>query len=146
MRCAYAGHDKRPYRVYLVERELAREVPVKLIEGHVRDGRCQRVHAHPWVQSQDRSRSRPAKLDQRKIVKANPGGHPIADAVSQRCPSLCTSLWLNVEGPAKTTPNERGDLEALDFKALCTCRRCATEGSSDSQKGDDHPSGNPENT
>src|SRR6185503_6331842 len=145
MRCAHTGHNKRPKRVHFVERELTSEVPVKLIEGHVCDGCCQRVDAHPCVQSQDRTSPRPAKLDQRKIVKANPGGHTKADAVSQRSPSLCSSLRLNIEGPAETTPNERGDLEPLDFKTLRTCRCCATE-DGDSQKDDDHPSRNQENT
>src|SRR5580765_6523401 len=122
MGCAHASHEKRPYRMDLVQRELAGEVPVKLIERHVCDGRCKRVNVHPCVESQGRTCSRPAKLDQRKIVEAKPGPHTVTDTVLQRCPGLRKSLRLNVEGPAKTTSNERGDFETLDFKALCTGR------------------------
>src|SRR4030095_2654077 len=129
MGCAHASHEKRPYRVHLVQRKLAGEVPVKLIECHVHSGRrCKGVDVNPCVESQGRTCSRPAKLDQRKIVKAKPGRHTVTDTVFQGCPGLRKSLRLNLEGPAKTTPNERGDLETLDFKLLCNRRRRSEEG------------------
>src|SRR5262245_23758320 len=117
-------HDKRSNAAHLLQRELASEVSMKLIECHVCNGRCERVNDEiSRFQMQLRFSSRPVKLNQGKVIKANTGCHTIANGIVQRGSSLRDSGKLNIEGPSKPASDEGCDFDSLDFKSFGAQRR-----------------------
>src|SRR5689334_7360842 len=116
-------HDEGSDTAHLFQSELTSEVSMKLIQCHVCNGRCEGVNTEICrFQMQLRFSSRPVKLNQGKVIKANAGCYTIANGIVQRGSSWDSSE-LNVEGSSQPGSDEGGDFDALDFKIFCA-RRC----------------------
>src|SRR5262245_25925055 len=135
MCCTDAGHHKGSKLGHFIQRKLAGEVSMKLVERHIRHTYSKRIHDRRYgFKLQTRARSRPAKLDQRVVIKTNPCCDAKTNAVVQRCSSLCSSRGLNVECPSKPAANERCNLKTLEFKALRARGRHELQTASEAQQ------------
>src|SRR5262245_65576592 len=112
MRRADAACQKRSEPLDFGDRELAREVRVKLVQPDVADRRAKRPERR--VELQRRRRSRPAELDQREIIEANTGGETVARGVPQGGLRPRGLVRLDIEGSTEPQAGARRHLAATD--------------------------------